>query len=90
MTASNHAGSTSQTSDAFTVSAQATLTDLDDAHVWVGLKNSDDQGTRFDVRVELLENGTVVASGVTRCVTGVTRNANQAKEVIVPGIPSVA
>ena len=65
------------------MSAQATLTDLDDTRVWVGLKNSDDQGTRFDVRVELLENGTEVASGLTRCVTGVTRNPNQAKEVIV-------
>lgn len=59
------------------------LTALDDAHTWVGLKNSDDQGTRFDVKVELLENGTVVATGMTRCVSGVTRNANQAKEVIV-------
>ena len=66
---------------AFTVSPE--LNDLDDAHVWVGLRNSDDQGTRFDVRVELLENDTVVASGLTRCVTGVARNANQAKEVVV-------
>ena len=59
------------------------VTALGDAHAWVGLKNSDDQGTRFDVQVELLENGNVVASGLTRCVTGVVRNANQAKEVII-------
>ncbi len=81
VTASNHAGSTSQTSAAFTISD---VTDLKDAHVWVGLKNSDDQGTRFDVRVQLLENGSPVATGVTRCVIGVTRNANQATDVIVP------
>ncbi len=64
-----------------------TLTALSDAHVWVGLKNSDDQGTRFDLQVELLKNSTPVASGLLRCVTGVTRNSSLAKEVIVPWDP---
>jgi hypothetical protein len=53
------------------------------AKVWIGLKNSDDQGTNFDVRAELLKNGTVIASGETRCITGVTRNPDKAKEVTV-------
>jgi hypothetical protein len=53
------------------------------AKVWVGLKNSDDQGTSFDLRAELLKNGTVIASGEARCITGVTRNPNNAKEVTV-------
>ena len=55
------------------------------AHVWLGLKNSDDQGTRFDVRVLLrVKGGLLVAEGVTRCVTGITRNPASAKEVSVP------
>ena len=57
------------------------------AKVWIGLKNSDDQGTNFDLRAELLKNGTVIASGETRCITGVTRNADKAKEVTVPLSP---
>ena len=61
----------------------ATLIGLDDLHVWVGLKNSDDQGTQFDVRAELYANATLVSSGTTLCVTGVTRNPNLAKEVAV-------
>jgi subtilisin family serine protease len=60
------------------------LTELSDAHLWIGLKNSDDIGTRFDVKVELLKNDAVVASGLTRCISGVTRNPSLAKEAIVP------
>ena len=33
------------------------LTALGAANVWIGLKNSDDVGTRFDVRAEVLKNG---------------------------------
>lgn len=64
-----------------------TLTALSDLHVWLGLKNSDDQGTNFDVRAEVYKNGVLVSSGVTLCVTGVTRNANNAKEVTVSFAP---
>jgi len=60
------------------------LVDTSPARVWLGLKNSDDQGTRFDVRVLLRVNGGLVAQGLTRCVTGVTRNPSNAKEVSVP------
>jgi hypothetical protein len=58
--------------------------DTSPAKLWVGLKNSDDQGTRFDVRASLYVNETLVAEGETRCVTGVTRNPSNAKEVTVP------
>jgi len=60
-----------------------TLTALSDLHVWLGLKNSDDQGTQFDVRAEVLKNGSTVATGLTRCITGIVRNAANAKEVTV-------
>jgi YVTN family beta-propeller protein len=67
-----------------TADADGILTSLDDLHLWLGLKNSDDQGTRFDVRAEVLKNGELIATGLERCVAGVTRNANLAKEVIIP------
>ena len=51
--------------------------------LWIGLKNSDDQGTNFDLRADLVINGTVVATGVTRCITGVTRNPDLAKQAAV-------
>lgn len=67
-----------------------TLTTLDDARLWLGLKNSDDIGTRFDLRVELFKNGALVAAGETLCIEGVTRNPNLAKEAIVAFAPFAA
>lgn len=62
-----------------------------DLRVWVGLKNSDDQGTYFDLLAELLKNGTPVASCEALDIRGVTRNPARAKEVVLdfgvlPGI----
>jgi hypothetical protein len=57
---------------------------LSPAQLWIGLKNGDDQGTQFDLRVELLKNGTPVADGLKRCITGVTRNPALATEGNVP------
>lgn len=59
------------------------LNSLSSLTLWLGLKNSDDQGTRFDLRVELYRNGSLVASGESYCITGVTRNPSLAKEVMV-------
>jgi hypothetical protein len=39
------------------------------ARLWLGLKNSDDQGTRFDVRVVLRANGAIVAEGLARAAS---------------------
>ena len=39
-----------------------TVSALGDANVWVGLKNSDDVGVKFDFLAEALRNGVVVAS----------------------------
>jgi predicted extracellular nuclease len=63
--------------------SQGTLIALSNLHAWLGLKNSDDQGTRFDLRVEVYKNAALVASGESYCITGVTRNPNQAKEVVL-------
>jgi hypothetical protein len=57
-----------------------TLTDLT---VWAGLRNSDDQGTAFDVRAEVSVAGTLVASGEAHCVVGLTRNPARARPILV-------
>ncbi len=65
---------------------------LEDAHVWLGLKNTDDIGTRFDLRVEVTKNGsTLIGAGETYCLQGITRNPTLAKEALVsfgPTTPS--
>jgi hypothetical protein len=57
---------------------------LTPAKVWVGLKNSDDQGTQFDLRAELYRQDTLMAVGEVLCVTGITSNPTKAKEVVIP------
>ena len=63
---------------------------LGPATLWIGLKNSDDQGTQFDLRTEVYVGTTLVSAGETRCITSVTRNASLAKEVSVPFGPVAA
>ncbi len=60
------------------------LADLTSATSWLGLKNSDDQGTRFDLLAEVYRGGTLVSSALTRCIAGVTRNPNNALQVASP------
>jgi hypothetical protein len=52
--------------------------------LWAGLKNSDDQGTSFDVRAEVYADDRLIAQGETLCVSGLTRNAAKARPVLVP------
>ena len=79
---SDYNGSTSDC-ESFAVAPPNTISDLSDVHAWVGLKNSDDQGTNFDLKVELYDGSTLVASGLQRCVTGLTRNATLARDVAI-------
>jgi len=46
--------------------------------VWLGLKNSDDVGTNFDVRAEVLRNGGVVGTGEIANVSGGSSGFNNA------------
>ena len=59
------------------------LATLGPVKVWLGLKNSDDQGTYFDLKVELLKNGVAIAIGETRDIRGITRNPSLAREATV-------
>lgn len=63
--------------------ARGTLSSLTNLRGWVGLKNSDDQDTRFDLRAEVYRNTSLVASGETYCIEGVTRNPDLAKEATI-------
>jgi hypothetical protein len=41
---------------------------LEDAHLWLGVQRVQDRGAKFDVRVELLNDGEPFAEGLRRCV----------------------
>jgi hypothetical protein len=63
------------------------LTELSRLRVWVGLKTSNDQGTNFDIQAEVYKNNTLISSGMTRCLTGVTANPGSAKDVSISFTP---
>jgi RHS repeat-associated protein len=68
----------------WTINTTGTLTELNNLHVWLGLKNSDDIGTRFDLRAEVYRNGqSLITSGELYCIQNITRNPDLAKEVVV-------
>jgi hypothetical protein len=48
------------------------------AKVWVGVKNSDDVGTKFDLLAEVLKNGSVIGSGELDGVSGGSSSFNNA------------
>jgi hypothetical protein len=54
------------------------LTALSPAEIWLGLKNSDDVGTNFDLKVEILKNGSVIGSGESLNVPGGGSGFNRA------------
>ncbi len=54
------------------------LTALGPGKVWIGLKNSDDVGTKFDLLAEVLKNGSVVGSGQLNNVPGGSSGFNNA------------
>jgi CSLREA domain-containing protein len=54
------------------------LTALSPAKVWIGLKTSDDVGTKFDLLAEVLKNGTVVGTGQLNGVPGGSSGFNNA------------
>lgn len=68
-TAMDTSANTSQCQFTVTVTAIG-LTSLSPAKMWIGLKNSDDVGTKFDLLAEVLRNGSVVGSGQLNDVPG--------------------
>jgi hypothetical protein len=54
------------------------------ARVWIGLKNSDDVGTRFDLQAIVKKNGTQVSSGTLLGALGGSSGFNNAKLRTIP------
>ncbi|HSW88862.1 MAG TPA: hypothetical protein VLG12_06895 [Candidatus Saccharimonadales bacterium] len=55
------------------------LTSLSPAKIWIGLKNSDDVGVKFDVKAEVYKDSTLVTSGETDSVLAGSSGFNNAK-----------
>ena len=68
---------------ALPLSAPAQLTSLDDFNIWLGLSDSRDHDLSFDLRVEVLKNGAVIAAGQESRIDDLQSNASRAKEVEV-------
>ena len=65
---------------------------ISDLHVWLGLRNSDDQGANFDLKADVLFRSAsapsdstpiVVATAEHLCVKGATRNPALAEDIAV-------
>ena len=62
---------------------------IEAAQIWVGLKNNDDVGTRFDLKAEVFKNGLVIGSGQVDNVPGGSSGFNNAVLDVVPlALPS--
>lgn len=55
------------------------LTSFSPANIWVGLKNSDDIGIKFDLKAEIYVNGILISSGETNSVSAGSSGFNNAK-----------
>jgi hypothetical protein len=62
----------------------AQLTALSPARVWIGLKNSDDVGTRFDLLAEVYKGNELISSGQVNSVPGGSSGFNNAKLDTIP------
>ena len=62
---------------AITVTLHA-VTSIGPTQVWVGLKNSDDVGTKFDLLAEVYKNGGLIGSGQVNDVPGGSSSFNNA------------
>jgi uncharacterized delta-60 repeat protein len=59
--------------------AASRLTSLNPARIWVGLKNSDDVGVRFDLLAEVSKDGVLVSSGQLSSAAAGSSGFNNAK-----------
>jgi hypothetical protein len=77
LTVTDNHGASSQCTGTVTVLAPQ-FTALGLANVWLGLKNSDDVGTKFDLLAEVFKNGSPVGSGQLDGVPGGSSGFNNA------------
>lgn len=60
------------------------LTSLSPAQVWVGIKNSDAVGIKFDIKAEVYKDGTLIASGQLDSVPGGSSGFGNARLNTIP------
>ncbi len=60
-----------------------TITAVGPTHVWTGLKASGDVGGKIDLLTEVLVNGSVISSGLTRCISNLTASSSTPVDVSV-------
>lgn len=75
--ATDDAGNYSECTQTITVNAPA-ATALGPANIWVGLKNSDSVGLRFDLKAEIYKGDTLIGSGEVFNVVGGSSGFNNA------------
>jgi len=85
----------SSTFAAYKFSTDRFLTALSPAVAWVGLKNGDDVGTRFDMKAEVYKDNILIGSGQLNGVAGGSSGFNKAVQSSIPltlsspvGVPS--
>ncbi len=49
-------------------------------HLWLGLKASGDMGGKIDLQADILVNGQVVSTGLTRCLSTLTASSSTARD----------
>jgi len=60
-----------------------TITGVGPSHLWTGLKGSADIGAKIDLQTEVLINGTVISTGLTRCISNLTASSSTPVDVSV-------
>jgi hypothetical protein len=61
-----------------------TLTALSPAEPWIGLKNSDDVGSNFDLKAEIYKNDTLISTGEIFNTSGGSSGFNNAHKKSIP------
>ena len=68
----------------FTIQTTPQLTSLSPAKVWIGLKNSDDIGIKFDLKAEVYKGTTLISNGEIDSVSGGSNGFAHAQLASIP------
>ena len=58
-----------------------TITGVGPSHLWTGFKASGDVGAKIDLQTDVLVNGTVISTGLTRCISNLTASSSTPVDV---------
>lgn len=60
-----------------------TITAVGPSHLWTGVKASGDVGGKIDLQTDVLVNGAVISTGLTRCISNLTASSSTPVDVSV-------